>query len=560
MKKILRIVIVAMLVLASCAKTSSKRPVEVDHRKQWVDSVYNQMSLQEKVGQLFMVSAYSNRVDSHTDSIQKLINDYQIGGLIFFQGGPMRQAKLTNTYQALSKVPMLIGVDGEWGLNMRLDSTARYPYNMTLGAITNTKIIEKIGQQIGKDCNRMGIHINFAPVVDINTNSKNPVIGVRSYGEDKYNVTQKAWAFTKGMESTGVIGSAKHFPGHGDTDTDSHKTLPTVAFSEQRIDSVELYPYKELFKKGVGGVMVAHLNVPSLEPQSGLPSSLSYKIVTELLKENLGYEGLIFTDALNMKGVADYGEPGDIDLAAFQAGNDVLLFSEDAPKAITKIVEAYTNKEITEARLAFSVKKILAAKFDAGLNNYQPIPTKNLIKDLNGEVNTNLYTEAIRQAITLIKNDDKVLPMNKNTDEKVAFVKLGEGPHDAFLKALKLRTEVIEISNKNLLEELKNYDKVIIGYHRKNSRLTYAISEDDKKVIESIAKAHKTILTVFASQYSLNETNLEHVEGILISYENSDVAKKLSAEIIYGEAVAKGTLPASISASYPVHSGLVNSL
>lgn len=560
MKKILPIVIVAMLVLASCAKTSSKRPVEVDHRKQWVDSVYNQMSLQEKVGQLFMVSAYSNRVDSHTDSIQKLINDYQIGGLIFFQGGPMRQAKLTNTYQALSKVPMLIGVDGEWGLNMRLDSTARYPYNMTLGAITNTKIIEKIGQQIGKDCNRMGIHINFAPVVDINTNSKNPVIGVRSYGEDKYNVTQKAWAFTKGMESTGVIGSAKHFPGHGDTDTDSHKTLPTVAFSEQRIDSVELYPYKELFKKGVGGVMVAHLNVPSLEPQSGLPSSLSYKIVTELLKENLGYEGLIFTDALNMKGVADYGEPGDIDLAAFQAGNDVLLFSEDAPKAITKIVEAYTNKEITEARLAFSVKKILAAKFDAGLNNYQPIPTKNLIKDLNGEVNTNLYTEAIRQAITLIKNDDKVLPMNKNTDEKVAFVKLGEGPHDAFLKALKLRTEVIEISNKNLLEELKNYDKVIIGYHRKNSRLTYAISEDDKKVIESIAKAHKTILTVFASQYSLKETNLEHVEGILISYENSDIAKKLSAEIIYGEAVAKGTLPASISASYPVHSGLVNSL
>lgn len=560
MKKILPIVIVVMLVLASCAKTSSKRPVEVDHRKQWVDSVYNQMSLQEKVGQLFMVSAYSNRVDSHTDSIQKLINDYQIGGLIFFQGGPMRQAKLTNTYQALSKVPMLIGVDGEWGLNMRLDSTARYPYNMTLGAITNTKIIEKIGQQIGKDCNRMGIHINFAPVVDINTNSKNPVIGVRSYGEDKYNVTQKAWAFTKGMESTGVIGSAKHFPGHGDTDTDSHKTLPTVAFSEQRIDSVELYPYKELFKKGVGGVMVAHLNVPSLEPQSGLPSSLSYKIVTELLKENLGYEGLIFTDALNMKGVADYGEPGDIDLAAFQAGNDVLLFSEDAPKAITKIVEAYTNKEITEARLAFSVKKILAAKFDAGLNNYQPIPTKNLIKDLNGEVNTNLYTEAIRQAITLIKNDDKVLPMNKNTDEKVAFVKLGEGPHDAFLKALKLRTEVIEISNKNLLEELKNYDKVIIGYHRKNSRLTYAISEDDKKVIESIAKAHKTILTVFASQYSLKETNLEHLEGILISYENSDIAKKLSAEIIYGEAVAKGTLPASISASYPVHSGLINSL
>lgn len=561
MKKILSIVSIAMLMLASCAKTPTKRPVVVDHRGHWVDSVYNQMSLQEKVGQLFMVSAYSNRIDAHTDSIQKLINEYQIGGLIFFQGGPVRQANQTNTYQALSKVPMFIGVDGEWGLNMRLDSTARYPYNMTLGAITNNKILEKIGKQIGKDCNRMGIHINFAPVVDINTNSKNPVIGVRSYGEDKFNVAQKAWAFTKGMESTGVIGSAKHFPGHGDTDTDSHKTLPTVAFTAQRIDSVELYPYKELFKKGVGGVMVAHLNVPNLESQEGLPSSLSYKIVTELLKKKLGYKGLIFTDALNMKGAADYGQPGDIDLAAFKAGNDVLLFSEDAPKAITKIVEAYNAKEVSEERLAYSVKKILAAKFDAGLNNYKPIETKHLLKDLNGEVNVNLYEEAIRHALTLIKNEDQIVPLNKNVEEKIAFVKLGEGPSDPFLKALKSRGNVTEVSgssNKNLPEDLKNYDKVIIGYHRKNSRLTYPVSEVDKKLIESIAKAHHTILTVFASQYSLKETNLEHLKGILISYENSEIANHVSAEIIFGETEAKGTLPASISPTYPVDSGIVN--
>jgi len=563
MKKILPIVSVAMLMLASCAKTPTKRPVEVDHRGQWVDSVYAQMSLKEKVGQLFMVSAYSNRNDGHTDSIQKLINDYQIGGLIFFQGGPIRQANQTNTYQALSKVPMFIGVDGEWGLNMRLDSTARYPYNMTLGAITNTKILEKIGHQIGVDCNRMGIHINFAPVVDINTNSKNPVIGVRSYGEDKYNVAKKAWAFTKGMEGTGVIGSAKHFPGHGDTDTDSHKTLPTVGFTEKRIDSVELYPYKELFNKGVGGVMVAHLNVPSLEPQAGLPSSLSYKIVTELLKEQLGFKGLIFTDALNMKGAADYGQPGDIDLAAFKAGNDVLLFSEDAPKAITKIVEAYNAKEVSEERLAHSVKKILAAKFDTGLNNYQPIETKNLITDLNGEVNTNLYEEAIRNAITVIKNDDQLMPFKTNKDLKIAFVKLGEGPSEAFLKALKYRAEVTEITNtsaKTMLEDLKMYDKIIIGYHRKNSRLTYALSAADKKLIESIAKEHQTLLTVFASQYSLKETYLDNLEGIVISYENSEIANNVSAEIIFGEVEAKGTLPASISVTYPVHTGLVNPL
>lgn len=560
MKQILPIVSVAMLMLASCAKAPSttKTPIEIDLRAQWVDSIYGNMSLQEKMGQLFMVSAYSNRNDSHPDSIQKLIKDFHIGGLIFFQGGPVRQAALTNEYQRTSKVPLFIGVDGEWGLNMRLDSTARYPYNMTLGAIGSNDIIEKIGEQIGNDCKRMGIHINFAPVVDINTNSKNPVIGVRSYGEDKYNVAKKAWAFTKGMESTGVLGSAKHFPGHGDTDTDSHKTLPSVSFSEKRIDSVELYPYKELFKKGVGGVMVAHLNVPNLESRAGLPSSLSYKIVTELLKEKLGYDGLIFTDALNMKGAADYGQPGEIDLAAFKAGNDVLLFSEDPPKAITKIVEAYNDKEITEERLSYSVKKILTAKFDAGLENYQPIKMEHLIKDLNGDVNAVLYKEAINLAITIIKNEDQVVPLKKNTDEKIAFVKLGDGTGDTFFNALKLRTNVTRVSNKNLLKQLKNYDKVIIGYHRKNSRLTYAISDNDKRLIEAISKSHKTLLNVFASQYSLKETNLKDVEGIVISYENTAIANQVTAEIIFGESEAKGTLPASISTDYPVHLGLVN--
>ncbi|MBA6152481.1 glycoside hydrolase family 3 protein [Gelidibacter maritimus] len=559
MKKFLTIMGIMLFMITSCTEVTNKRPVEIDERAQWVDSIYSGMSLKEKVGQLFMVSAYSNRDDSHTDSIHKLINDYHLGGLIFFQGGPIRQATQTNLYQSASKIPLFIGIDGEWGLNMRLDSTSRYPYNMTLGAITNNKIIRKIGEQIGKDCKRMGIHINFAPVVDINTNSENPVIGVRSFGEDKVNVTEKAWAFTDGLQSAGVLASAKHFPGHGDTASDSHKTLPTVAFTKERLDTVELYPYKELFNKGVAGVMVAHLNVPNLERQEGLPSSLSYQIVTELLKEQLGYEGLIFTDALNMKGVADYGQPGDIDLAAFKAGNDVLLFTEDAPKAISRIMEAYQEKEITEQRLAHSVKKILNAKYDVGLNAYKPIELENLVEELNRDVNQELYQEAIRNAITLVKNEEQLLPLTENDQEKIAFVNLGNDTGDLFFEALKLKGNVTDIkysSSRNLLNKLRKFDRVIIGYHRKNSRITRAISAADKRLIETISKNHKTILTVFASQYSLKETNLNNVESVLISFENSEVANRATAEIIFGESEVNGVLPASISKDFPVQIGI----
>ena len=559
MKHILITAIIASFLLASCGRIPVKHSDTLDHQTKWVDSIYNKMSLQEKVGQLFMVATYSNRNKTHKDSIQKLIEEHQIGGLIFFQGGPMRQANLTNQYQAMSKIPLFIGIDGEWGLNMRLDSTARYPYNMTLGAIEDNDIIKRIGRQIGNDCHRMGIHINFAPDVDINTNSENPVIGVRSFGEDKYNVTEKAWAFTEGMQSTGVLGSAKHFPGHGDTHSDSHKTLPTISFSKERIDSVELYPYRELIRKGVAGVMVAHLNVPSLESKEGLPSSLSYSIVTELLKEKLGFEGLIFTDALNMKGAADYGEPGDIDLAAFKAGNDVLLFTVDAPKAISKIMEAYNKNDVTEARLSHSVKKILLAKFNANLNTYKPIDTENLLADLNDDDSTILNKEAIKSAITVIQNTDHLLPLDKKAQTNTAFLKLGDGSADTFLNALKLQTTLTDISNiskENLSEELKKYDKIIIGYHRKNYRLTNAISAEERKMIETISKNHKTILTVFASQYSLKETNLEAVKSIIISYENTEVANIISTEVMFGESEAKGTLPASISKTHPAHSGI----
>ncbi|HLV69405.1 MAG TPA: glycoside hydrolase family 3 protein, partial [Xanthomarina sp.] len=394
-------------------------------QQQWVDSLYNQMTLEEKVGQLFMVQAFSNQGLAHENIISQLITKHHIGGIIFSKGDPLSQARINNLFQDASNIPLLIGMDAEWGLSMRLDNTYAFPWNMTLGAITDNSLIEQVGKQLGEHCKRLGVHFNFAPVVDINTNPKNPIIGNRSFGEDRDNVTEKALAFMKGMQEAGVLANAKHFPGHGDTESDSHKTLPTIHFDEKRINSVELYPYRSLIKHGLSSVMVAHLNVPALEPQEGVPSSLSRHIVTDILKDSLQFQGLIYTDALNMKGASNFSLPGDIDLAAFLAGNDVLLISEDVPKAITKIMEAYQAGEVTEERLAHSVKKILQAKYKVGLNQYKPIETKHLIEDLNRIKDETLSEILFENAITVLKNKDDILPIRKLEKKKIAYVKMG---------------------------------------------------------------------------------------------------------------------------------------
>jgi beta-glucosidase-like glycosyl hydrolase len=300
-------------------------------QKKWVDSVMNSMTIDQKIGQLFMIAAYSNKDEKHQLNIENLVQQYQLGGLIFMQGTPLKQAELTNRYQQKSKTPLLIGFDGEWGLTMRLKDSYQFPWNMTLGALRSPELVEEFGKKLGQQLKRIGVHINFAPVVDVNTNPLNPIIGNRSFGENKLNVTEKAIAFTKGIQSEQILASAKHFPGHGDTDQDSHKTLPILNFDMARLDSIELYPYKKLIENGIGSIMVAHLNVPSLDTIKNLPSTLSYKIVTELLKEKLAFNGLIFTDALNMNGINNGSEAGTIELGAFLAGNDILLFSEKIP-------------------------------------------------------------------------------------------------------------------------------------------------------------------------------------------------------------------------------------
>ena len=544
------------------AQNSPLQTKDAIKQQKWVDSIYNNMSLEQKVGQLFMVRAFSNNTKEHENSVSELINKYQIGGLIFSSGGPVRQAKLNNQYQAISKVPLLIGMDAEWGLSMRLDSTYAFPWNMTLGAIKDDKLIEETGRYIGEHCKRIGVHFNFAPDVDINTNPKNPIIGNRSFGEDRDNVTAKGLAFMKGMQEAGVLANAKHFPGHGDTDSDSHKTLPTITFNEKRIDSIELYPYKKLIKEGLASVMVAHLNVPSLEPRQGFPSSLSKHIVTDILKDRLQFNGLIFTDALEMKGVSNYSKPGDIDLAAFLAGNDVLLISEDVPKAIEKIVEAYNTNEISEERLAHSVKKILMAKYKVGLNKYSPIGVSNLVEDLNRLKDDLLNEKLYENAITVVRNQKDQLPLRRLETRKIAYVKMGDDDGSAFLDELKKYTRVHEIKAEQLDEliiQLQNYNTVIVGFHKSNANpwKDYKFTDQELVWLYEIARTNTVILDVFARPYALIDLkSVENIESIVMSYQNSEVAQRKSAQLIFGSIQAKGSLPVSTGDNFKVNDGI----
>lgn len=532
---------------------------EFKNQKKWVDSIYSQMSLEEKIGQLFMVDVFSRDPIEKTDKVKALIANNYIGGVIFSKGGPVRQAKLTNEFQKLSKTPLLVAMDAEWGLAMRLDSTFAYPWNMTLGAITDNEIIEKVGNRIGEHSKRLGVHINFAPVVDINTNPENPIIGNRSFGEDKRNVTSKSLALMKGMQDVGILANAKHFPGHGDTDTDSHKTLPTIDFSRERIEDIELFPYKKLINEGLSSIMVAHLNVPSLESRPDFPSSLSENIVTKLLKEELDFNGLIFTDALNMKGASNYKLPGEIDLAAFLAGNDVLLISEDIPKAHQLLVTAYNENVITEERLSHSVKKILYAKYKVGLNNYKPINTTYLIEDLNSVIDETLYEEAIDNALTVLKNDKAVLPIKELQNKKIAYVNFGDDSGEYFLNQLKKYAQVDWVKAEDLnsyIDSLKQYNYVIIGYHKSNETpwKDYKLSEKELVWIYEIARTNTVILDVFTRPYALLDLKTTaNFEGVVLSYQNSKVAQELSAQLIFGAREAKGKLPVSLGEDFPLN-------
>ena len=558
---------VAFLVTFFNSYSQNLDPLRTDDyyaQEKWVDSILNSMTIDQKMGQLFMIQAYSNLDTVHENKIKEMIQKYHVGNLIFMQGTPSKQVQLTNTYQSLSKIPLMIGFDGEWGLDMRLQNTYKFPWNMTLGAIQDNTLIRKFGEHLGRHAKRVGIHVNFAPVVDINTNPLNPIIGNRSFGEDKQNVTQKAIAFSQGMQSEGVLANAKHFPGHGDTATDSHLKLPVLTFDRQRLDSVELYPYKRVFDAGMASVMTAHLSIPVLESNPKLPTSLSPSVVTDLLKEELGFLGLIFTDGLNMKGAADYSSSAEIDLAAVLAGNDVLLIPQDVPATISLMKNSIQTGVLSPERIDESVRKILLAKYKVGLHLYKPIDTLNLVKDLNTIEDEVLHRELVKNSITIIKNKKNILPIEDlKKHKKIAYVALGDDTGDQFLDALAKYSKIHKVDSNNLnevIDTLEDFDLVVVGFHKSNAHpwKPYEFSNQELVWLHEIARKNKTILAVFASPYSLlNIKSFTNLEAVLVAYQNSEIAQEITAQTIFGAIEATGKLPVSIKNEFPVGTGII---
>jgi beta-glucosidase-like glycosyl hydrolase/CubicO group peptidase (beta-lactamase class C family) len=524
----------------------------------WVDSVFQSLTFEERLGQLFMVAAYSNKDQAHINEISNLIQTENLGGIIFFQGGPQRQARLTNLYQAQAKTPLFIAMDAEWGISMRLDSVPDFPKAMTLGAIQDNKLIYKMGEEMARQFKELRMHINFAPVVDVNSNPENPVIGYRAFGGNKELVAKRAVSYMKGLQDHGVIANAKHFPGHGDTETDSHYALPVIKHSEKRIWDIDLYPYERLFKEDLMSVMVAHLNIPSLDPEENSTTSLSKKVVTDLLQKRMNFQGLIFTDALNMRGVAKGNLPGEVDVKALLAGNDVLLYSMDVPKAKILIKKAVEDGLISEAEIDRRVKKILKAKYWAGLDKFVPINTFQLTHRLHSHETDEIIEELYANAITVASNKDDLIPFKQLELKKFASLSIGD-EGKTFQKYLSKYSKfehfsipkaANETSHYNAIKQLEDFDVVVIGLMgvTNSPSRKFGISPSDIQLIRDLAKRQKVVTVLFGNAYAAQ--SLEGLGNVVLAYENNEMTQMLSPQILFGARNALGILPVSISSQY----------
>ncbi len=519
----------------------SKKELKIAH--QWVDKTYQSLSQDEKLGQLFIVALYTNRGENEISSVRNIITNDKIGGLILMQDDAAREINLVNEFQQKSKIPLMIGMDAEWGLYQRIPTAHKFPWAMTLGAIQDKKLIEQMSAKIAEDCRRMGINWNFAPVVDVNTNPDNPIIGNRSFGSEVNNVISSALSYSNGLQDNRILAAIKHFPGHGDTNTDSHLDLPVVSHDLNRLNKIELAPFKALMDKGIGGVMVAHLYVPALESGKGIPASVSKNIITGLLKDKLGYKGLIITDALNMGAVANKYKPGELDAMAFKAGNDIMLFSQGVASGKKLIQKAIDRGEISQSRVEESVKKILLTKYFLGLNQYTPRNPENITSDINNNSHKVLVQNLYSNALTLIKDDRKLLPLQA---KQIYYVPLEEAPYQTF--ANELGPNVI-IKKAGEINTIPNNSTVIVGFHKDNSTAykPYKISETSKRVLADLAKTQNVILNVFGSAYALKDIDISKVSTVLVSYENNDDSMTATANALKGKTKIRGRLPVLVN-------------
>lgn len=531
----------------------------------WVDSVFRKMSRKERLAQLFMVPVYSRDPQKKQDSVINLIHKYKAGGIITFQGGPVRNAILINRVQQGLDIPVLVATDGEWGLGMRLDSTVSYPFQMTMGAIQDNKLIYEVGQQMAAQFKRAGMQVNFAPVIDVNNNINNPVINFRSFGENKYNVATKGAAIVKGMQDGGLLTTAKHFPGHGDTDVDSHYDLPQLKFTRERLDSLEIYPFKQLIAEGISGVMVAHMNIPALDTSKNMPSTLSKPIVTDLLKNELGFKGLVFTDAMNMKGVVKYHPKGEAAVLAIKAGNDMLEMVENLPESIKAVRKAIRKREISRKDVNARCKKILAAKYWAGLNNYQPVYLENLNQDLNPASATDLNIRlAEAAATTLVAPPDTIIKMA----EKVVVLSIGSADVTVFQKNISANNLVTLLNLPKdadakkvdaIRKQLQTADKIIVGVHDLRERPRSVLDHNSAVInlVNELVLTNKAYINILANAYTMaGFKDLEKSRGLWVYYQDSPFTERAAAKVMQGQLTTTGKLPVTVNSTFLSAQGL----
>lgn len=536
-------------------------PVEGE---QWVDSMMNVLSPDEKVAQLFMISAYSNKDEAHYQETENFIKKYKLGGLIMMQGTPEKQAELINRYQSNSKVPLMIGFDGEWGLSMRLKNVVDYPRQMVLGALTNDLLLYDMGREFARQMKLVGIHVNFAPVVDVNNNSNNPVINDRSFGENVNNVIRKSIMYMKGLQEGGVIACAKHFPGHGDTDVDSHYDLPTIKHSKARLDSIELKPFRALAYNGIGSMMVAHLNIPSLDNTPNLPSTLSPKIVDGILRKDIGYQGLVFTDAMNMKGIAKYFPSGPAEIKALLAGNDIMLFSENVPQAMEGVLKAIKDSVLTQSLIDEKVRKVLLAKYWLGLNKPPVLNTKNLDAKINTEYAQFLKEKLLTEAMTVVIDKNHLIPIGDLSKYKIAAVHISGNSKNELTKMLNKYGEVrhFYISKDasttefdNLRNQLKDYNLVINAVFdlTRSASKKYGMTSASNQFLQKLNTERNTINIFFGIPYVLN--HLQPLNTIMIAYVDDSVTQNVAAQVVFGGLGTTARLPVK-GGTYPAMSGI----
>jgi beta-N-acetylhexosaminidase len=579
--KLLQITVLALFFLAFSRLRITEREVQehfqpafpevpcfLETGMAWTDSVMNELSLEERIAQMIMVQAFSGLGEDHERELVRLVRKYGVGGILFSRGDPLSQARLTNRLQAASPVPLLVAMDGENGLGMRLEHVITYPEQMCLGAITDNRLIYRMGADMAEQMKRLGVHLNLAPVADINNNPANRVIGVRSFGEERENVAGKVVAMMRGMQEHGLLVAAKHFPGHGDTGTDSHHALPVIPHSPERLDSIELYPFREAINSGLSGVMVAHLHVPALDDRPGMATTLSRPVVTGLLKEQLDFRGLVITDALNMKGLDACSEPGRREVEAVRAGNDILLMPLDVGKAITAIRRAVREGTVSREEIDSSCRKILLAKYWSGLHHFQPVRTDSLLEDLNRDAYRLLRKKLVAHSLVLVKNRGPVLPLGELDHMRFATVTISEKEDHTFAAATDLyvhgkhfmlspSADQAELSD--LLVELEGYNTIVVNvlYTGRYPGNRYGISAETAAFIAQIDTAATLILNLAGNPYALGRfADPGNVDALILSFSNDPLNQDLVAQGIFGGIAFDGRLPVSVPSWAPAGTGM----